>query len=116
VAPWTDPRVRTLAYSFREPLEAKIRDPQPIGSQYEGKAILAVATYARATGDGRALALARRWVRWLGTYVPTQDTGLYGEHYYNVRGPDGRPRSMPSTSLPHAWEHTLFYLAALTAY
>jgi hypothetical protein len=77
---------------------------------YESAALLGAARIWRLSDPAR-LADIRRGLHWIADVQATPGTGLIGETWYDRGG-----HIQTDHAIPHLWEHTLFYLAALEAY
>jgi hypothetical protein len=100
--PYTDPTMRGEANAVDQAMGASLAAPQ---GQYEAKALLGLA-YARR--DPASLARLRPTLGYMANALTTP-TGLFGESWKRLT--NGHP--LPVQDMPHVWEHTLFYLAAL---
>lgn len=101
--PYDDPTMLGEAATVDHAMRAALAGPR---GQYEAKALLGLA-YARRR-DPAELARLRGPLAYMARALTTP-TGLFGESWTRVTG--GRP--LPVQDMPHVWEHTLFYLAAL---
>ncbi len=101
--PYADPAMRGEADAVRAAMDASLRSPQ---GEYEGKALLGLAyAWSRPTpAQSREL---HGVLAYLASTLTTP-TGLFGEAWERFGG-----RPLPVEDMPHVWEHTLFYLAAL---
>lgn len=101
--PYGDPTMQGEADAVRAAMDASLRSPR---GEYEAKALLGLAyAWTRPTpAQARELHAALSYLA-SGLTTPT---GLFGEAWERFAG---RPR--PVEDMPHVWEHSLFYLAAL---
>jgi hypothetical protein len=76
--------------------------------QYEAKALLGLAHAWKPFSRTHRRELGRT-LRYMARALTTP-TGLFGESWERLAG--GRP--IPVQDQPHVWEHSLFYLAALS--
>jgi hypothetical protein len=101
--PYTDPTMLGEADAVRAAMDASLRSPR---GEYEAKALLGLA-YAW----GRPTPAQSRELHGVLSYLAstlTTPTGLFGEAWERFGG-----KPLPVEDMPHVWEHTLFYLAAL---
>ncbi len=101
--PYADPTMRGEADAVRAAMDASLRSPR---GEYEGKALLGLA-YAW----GRPTPAQSHELHGVLAYLAsalTTPTGLFGEAWERFGG-----NPLPVEDMPHVWEHTLFYLAAL---
>jgi hypothetical protein len=95
--------MRGEADAVRAAMDASLRSPR---GEYEGKALLGLA-YAW----GRPTPAQSRELHGVLAYLAsalTTPTGLFGEAWERFGA-----NPLPVEDMPHVWEHTLFYLAAL---
>jgi hypothetical protein len=100
--PYSDPAMVGEADAVDRSMESSLAGSR---GQYEAKALLGLA-YARR--DRSELTHLRQTLSYMAR-VLTTPTGLFGESWIRLK--DGKP--IPVQDMPHVWEHTLFYLAAL---
>jgi GH15 family glucan-1,4-alpha-glucosidase len=101
--PYADPTMGGEADAVRAAIDASLRSPR---GEYEGKALLGLAyAWSRPTpAQSRELHDALAYL----ASTLTTPTGLFGEAWERFAG-----KPVPVEDMPHVWEHTLFYLAAL---
>jgi hypothetical protein len=104
--PYASPEMKGEAAAVEHAMNAELTEPR---GQYEGKSLLGLA-YAYA-GDKQALARLRKPLDYMAESVTTP-TGLFGESW--IRLANGHV--IPVQDMPHVWEHSLFYMAALHIY
>jgi hypothetical protein len=95
--------MRGEADAVRAAMEASLRSQH---GEYEGKALLALS-YAWSEPTPAQSRELHRVLSYLASALTTP-TGLLGEAWQRFGG-----RPLPVEDMPHVWEHTLFYLAAL---
>jgi hypothetical protein len=96
--------MRGEAIAVRRSMDASLKAPR---GQYEAKALLGLAHAWRHPSRAHAAEL-RGTLAYMARRLTTP-TGLLGESW--TRLPGGRPE--PVQDMPHVWEHSLLYLAAL---
>ena len=97
-----------LADAFRAP------DPSgPPNARYEGKGLLSLAELTHSDPAAGYLDRVKQGLHWIAYTEATPDTGLLGETWFV----DTQTQTViTNTGIPHLWEHSLFYLTALSAY
>ncbi len=101
--PYSDPTMRGEAAAVARSMSNSLRAPH---GEYEAKALLALA-HAWSRPTPTQAALLRSTLSYIAARLTTP-TGLLGEAWERF---GGVPR--PVEDMPHVWEHSLFYLAAL---
>lgn len=102
--PYADPTMRGEARVVWRAMRRSLRAPQ---GQYEAKALLGLS-HAWKPFSPRHRRRLRRAIRYMARALATP-TGLFGESWKHL--PNGR--LIPVQDMPHVWEHTLWYMAAL---
>jgi hypothetical protein len=91
-----------------------------LADQYNAEPLLVLAQLARARGDQAALAELQDAVRFFIRNLTTRGTGLMSEGYGRVpldlNGDGLAPDYWPQNDVPHAWEHSYLYAAAMVAF
>ncbi|MEA2399213.1 MAG: glucoamylase [Thermoleophilaceae bacterium] len=102
--PFGDATMLGEAGAVRGALDSSLKGPH---GEYEAKALLGLAhAWSHPTPDQAAK--LESTLRYMARALTTS-TGLFGEAWRRFAG--GRPA--PVEDMPHVWEHSLFYLAAL---
>ncbi len=101
--PYTDETMRGEAAAVGRSMSDSLRSAR---GEYEAKALLALA-YAWSRPTRAQSTLLRSTLAYMAARLTTP-TGLFGEAWERFAGVP-----MPVEDMPHVWEHSLFYLAAL---
>jgi glucoamylase len=101
--PYSDVRMQGEANAVRAAMDASLRGPE---GEYEMKALLGL-TYAWASPSRAQAHELRATLSYIARALTTS-TGLFGEAWERFAG-----RPVAVEDMPHVWEHTLFWLAAV---
>ncbi len=101
--PYSDATMQGEAAAVARSMSRSLRSAH---GEYEAKALLALA-HAWSRPTHAQAALLRSTLSYMAARLTTP-TGLFGEAWERF---DGVP--LPVEDMPHVWEHSLFYLAAL---
>jgi GH15 family glucan-1,4-alpha-glucosidase len=101
--PYDDPTMRGEADAVRRAMDASLAGR---AGEYEAKALLALGYAWKRPTPSQSREL-RRVLSYLASRLTTP-TGLFGEAWERFAG-----SPVPVEDMPHVWEHSLFYLAAL---
>jgi len=101
--PYVDPRMQGEATAVRAAMDASLRAPE---GEYEMKALLGLA-YAWSSPTRAQSRELHSKLSYIARALSTP-TGLFGEAWERFQG---TPK--PVEDMPHVWEHTLFWLAAI---
>jgi hypothetical protein len=120
ILPLDDPRMRSHAEFLRIHSIEPVLDRTATGLGYEGEALDARARLARANRDAALLATVRDEVRAFIHLGTTPDTGHMAEFAGRVPidldGDGIAPDYLPENDVPHAWQQSILYLAAMQAF
>jgi hypothetical protein len=115
-----DPATLSHAQFLRREGVDPILQRTALADQYNAEPLLVLAQLARARGDQAALAELQDAVRFFIRNLTTRGTGLMSEGYGRVpldlNGDGLAPDYWPQNDVPHAWEHSYLYAAAMVAF
>ena len=115
-----DPVTLTHAQFLQtEGVDPILQRTAPAGA-YNAEPLLVLAQLARQRGDNAALTKLQDDVRFFIHNLTTRGTGLMSEGYGRVpldlNGDGIAPDYWPQNDVPHVWEHSYLYSAAMVAF
>ena len=90
------------------------------GGAYDAENLVVRGKRFRATGDTAGLAALQEEVRFFVRELTTPGTlhmgEAYGRYQLDVNGDGVAPDYVAENDVPHIWEHSYLYIAAMTAF